>query len=290
MLILRRAAATTLFLLALSAASAASAGATPFSVGALANALAPTNPIVNPVGYDDPSGLVSDASTHDPLTNATVTLYRVPGWTARASAADNAKPNTCESNNSKPDGARWSQPAPTNEGQEADTAHISPARNPLYTGSDGRYGWTVPNGCWYVLVTNPPDYYATASFVVGTPPAVSDLNVALKSTSGDAGGGTDPGAGGDAGGGGAAGDGGGRAGSGGGGSTNANAKRSCKVPRVIGYSLARARRALSHAHCKTGSVRKVRSKVRQRGRVLAQRPRAGTRKRAGARVALRLAK
>jgi hypothetical protein len=48
----------------------------------------------------------------------------------------------------------------------------------------------------------------------------------------------------------------------------------CKVPRLTGKTLTRARRMIRLAHCSTGRIRRARSK-RARGRVVSQRPRAG---------------
>jgi hypothetical protein len=48
----------------------------------------------------------------------------------------------------------------------------------------------------------------------------------------------------------------------------------CKVPRLVGKTLTRARRLIRLAHCSTGRIRRARSK-RARGRVVSQRPRAG---------------
>jgi PASTA domain len=59
----------------------------------------------------------------------------------------------------------------------------------------------------------------------------------------------------------------------------------CKVPRVVGKTLARARRAIRLAHCSVGRVRYARSKLR-RGRVLRQSPRAGSKLARGTRVKL----
>jgi plastocyanin len=59
----------------------------------------------------------------------------------------------------------------------------------------------------------------------------------------------------------------------------------CVVPRVVGRPVARARRMLVRAHCRTGKIsRRFSHKVR--GRVLSQRPRAGVRRPVGARVDL----
>jgi Tol biopolymer transport system component len=59
----------------------------------------------------------------------------------------------------------------------------------------------------------------------------------------------------------------------------------CVLPRVIGLRLAAARKRITRAKCRVGRVRRVRSK-RRVGRVIAQSPRAGTHRAAGARVNL----
>lgn len=58
----------------------------------------------------------------------------------------------------------------------------------------------------------------------------------------------------------------------------------CSVPKLLGKTLPRARRALAAAHCRLGRVGYAFSSARKRGRVVAQRPRAGVRIKAGARV------
>jgi hypothetical protein len=63
------------------------------------------------------------------------------------------------------------------------------------------------------------------------------------------------------------------------------AARICRVPRVVGLRLVRARAAIRRAYCSVGRVRGVRSRA-ARGRVVRQSPRAGTRLRRGARVIL----
>jgi hypothetical protein len=63
------------------------------------------------------------------------------------------------------------------------------------------------------------------------------------------------------------------------------ATRPCRVPRVVGLRLVRARTAIRRAHCSVGRVRGVRSRA-ARGRVVRQSPRAGTKLRRGARVTL----
>jgi PASTA domain/Copper binding proteins, plastocyanin/azurin family len=59
----------------------------------------------------------------------------------------------------------------------------------------------------------------------------------------------------------------------------------CVVPRVVGRPLARARRMLVGARCRTGKVSR-RFSLARRGRVLAQHPRAGARRPVGTRVNL----
>ena len=135
----------------------------------------------------DPSGFVTDAITQQPIANATVTLFTVPGWTAKVGPDDNS-PNTCESNlsrdhdgdgNPDPDDP-WDQPAPVDVGVVAIPveSNFTPAVNPLLTGADGHYGWAVSVGCWYVTVAM-DGYRPLTSPVVGVPPEVTDLDMSL---------------------------------------------------------------------------------------------------------------
>lgn len=57
-------------------------------------------------------------------------------------------------------------------------------------------------------------------------------------------------------------------------STTAPPVPKCKVPRLVGKTLVRARRMIRAARCSVGRVRRVRSK-RARNRVVSQKPRAG---------------
>jgi beta-lactam-binding protein with PASTA domain len=50
----------------------------------------------------------------------------------------------------------------------------------------------------------------------------------------------------------------------------------CVVPRVVGMTLAAARAAIARSHCRTGKVTRARSTTVRTGRVLSQRPGAGT--------------
>ncbi len=137
---------------------------------------------VNTVGaiqLYDPSGIISDSVTGDPVVGALVHLFKVPTWTARTSPTDDA-PNTCESNLSKPAGSAWSQPAPTQLGEQVNplSPEIDPNVNPFVTNGIGYYGWNVAAGCWYVTVSA-EGYQPLTSPVVGVPPEVTDLDLEL---------------------------------------------------------------------------------------------------------------
>ncbi|HVM16400.1 MAG TPA: HYR domain-containing protein [Gaiellaceae bacterium] len=128
----------------------------------------------------DPSGFVTDAVTGEPIPGASVTLHKVPGWSAKTSPDDDA-PNTCQSHQSKAEGAPWNQPAPVDLGVPVipyGNPEISPKINPFITNAQGRYGWDVAAGCWYVVVSK-DGYHTLTSPVVGVPPEVTDLDLAL---------------------------------------------------------------------------------------------------------------
>jgi hypothetical protein len=63
----------------------------------------------------------------------------------------------------------------------------------------------------------------------------------------------------------------------------------CRVPKVIGKTLAAARRAIRQRHCSVGRIRYTRSS-RARNKVLSQSPRAGRRLARGGRVNLVLSR
>ncbi|MEA2424717.1 MAG: large repetitive protein [Thermoleophilaceae bacterium] len=79
-------------------------------------------------------------------------------------------------------------------------------------------------------------------------------------------------------------------------STPTPAALKCVVPKLIGLSLAQAKKALAKAHCGVGRIAKKAAKAKKggkkpkRGTVIAQSPAAGTKKPAGSKVALTLAK
>ncbi len=127
----------------------------------------------------DPAGLISNIVTGEPIPGATVMLYNVPGWHPKQSQGDNTE-KTCQSHLSKDVNTPWNQPAPTEQGVIALTASemFTPAVNPLITSGVGRYAWDVTEGCWYVTV-KADGYQDITSPVVGVPPAVTDLDVAM---------------------------------------------------------------------------------------------------------------
>jgi hypothetical protein len=139
-----------------------------------------TETIVGELTLYDPSGQVTDYLTGQPISGATVTLYNVPDWVPKTGPDDDCV-NTCESNLSKAEDDSWSQPAPTNLGTiaNADVTPTDPTLPYQQTNVDGYYGWDVSEGCWYVTV-EAEGYELLVSPVVGIPPEVTDLNLALK--------------------------------------------------------------------------------------------------------------
>ena len=140
------------------------------------------------VGYItlyDPSGYITDAQTGEPVVGATVTLYNVPGWLPKTSPDDDS-PNTCQSHASKAEDAPWDQPAPTHLGivSNADVTLTDPKLPYQYTTAEGYYGWDVSEGCWYVTI-KAEGYEPLTSPVVGVPPEVTDLNLALTPLTSD---------------------------------------------------------------------------------------------------------
>ena len=64
----------------------------------------------------------------------------------------------------------------------------------------------------------------------------------------------------------------------------------CKVPKVVGLKLAKARSKIVRAHCKVGKVRKKFSRRRKKGKVIAQKPKAGKTLPANSKVRLTVGK
>ncbi|MBM0126984.1 DUF1090 family protein [Pimelobacter simplex] len=138
--------------------------------------------LVVPIGQIvlyDPSGIVTDKVTGQPVVGAEVRLYKVPGWEPQGATGPHPA-STCQTNLSKAGGAPWSQPAPTDLGVlvQAASPEISPNVNPFVTNAVGYYGWDVAQGCWYVVVSK-AGYQTLTSPVVGVPTAVTDLDLQL---------------------------------------------------------------------------------------------------------------
>lgn len=131
----------------------------------------------------DPSGVITDISTGQPVSGAVVNLYRVPNAEPdqAAQSGDCRTVTTRPATSSGPFGA-WSglPPADLSSGDWANpnTESISPANNPQVTGSSGHYGWDVGEGCWFVTV-RANGYEFLISPAVGVPPQVTDLDLAL---------------------------------------------------------------------------------------------------------------
>jgi hypothetical protein len=132
----------------------------------------------------DPSGIITDAQTGLLVKDATVTLYRVPQAMPDPGLTPVGDCRTIQTRPGGPAGDWDSLPlAAPGLGVVEDSAftpaRIDPPLNPQVTGSDGRYGWDVIMGCWYIKV-EAPGYFTKYSAVVGVPPEVTDLDIALE--------------------------------------------------------------------------------------------------------------
>ncbi|RLT43495.1 MAG: hypothetical protein DWI57_04265 [Chloroflexi bacterium] len=134
------------------------------------------DPIAVPHILYDPSGVIRDAATSAPIVGATVTLYRI--WGTLPDTRDLTR--DCRTVDTRPGGI-WSGQAPEFgliEDANLTPRQIDPQVNPQLTGADGRYGWNVVTGCWYVKVSA-PGYAPKTSALVGVPPEVTDLDLTL---------------------------------------------------------------------------------------------------------------
>jgi eukaryotic-like serine/threonine-protein kinase len=68
------------------------------------------------------------------------------------------------------------------------------------------------------------------------------------------------------------------------------AKTKCKVPKVVGLTLAKAKAKIRKAHCGVGKIRKKLSSRKKKGRVLSQKPKPGKTLPAGSKVSLTVGK
>ncbi|MDM8519392.1 FG-GAP-like repeat-containing protein [Anaerolineales bacterium HSG6] len=124
-------------------------------------------------------GQLTDAVTSQPITKATVILYRIDG----------AKPDTetethdCRINND------WQQESPAaleaglpvnpTVDEASNITTVSPTINPQQAGQEGQFGWQLPEGCWYVQV-QADGYQSQTSPIFGTPPQISMINLSMQ--------------------------------------------------------------------------------------------------------------
>jgi serine/threonine-protein kinase len=64
----------------------------------------------------------------------------------------------------------------------------------------------------------------------------------------------------------------------------------CIVPKLKGKTVAAAKRAIKKAHCSVGTITKVASSTKNRGRVISQSPKPGKHLKKGSKVALKVGK
>ncbi len=118
------------------------------------------------------------AATNQPIADATVSLYRQLGALPDTPSQSRAC-RTLDTHG----GNDWSKVAVGSNGIFAQPgfspAQNAPDVNPQITGADGRYGWNVVTGCWYVTVSA-PGYKSKTSALVGVPPEVTDLDMTLE--------------------------------------------------------------------------------------------------------------
>lgn len=145
---------------------------------------------IGDVVFYDPSGIISDSATGEPVPGARVLLYHVPGVLPDTAT----ETHDCRTVDTREDGT-WDNLPPT-DGDEgvvvnpdvdlSTTLGISPTINPQTTNVEGRYGWDVSEGCWYIEVSA-KGYESTFSPIVGVPPEVMDLDLALEPVNGSSG-------------------------------------------------------------------------------------------------------
>jgi hypothetical protein len=140
----------------------------------------PLRDILARVELYDPSGLISHGLNATPLPGGQVTLFGVPTFTPETAPDDD--PSTCQTPDTRPPGG-FDQAPPSDPGLServsAASASIVPAVNPFVTGALGLYGWAVTRGCYYV-VAEKAGFERQISPMVGVPPAVTGLDLALQ--------------------------------------------------------------------------------------------------------------
>jgi hypothetical protein len=130
----------------------------------------------------DPSCYVRNANTSQPITNASVSLYKVPF----ALPDTSTQTRGCRTIETRPGGisGTWQTLPPANtatgllEDPSFSPPRIDPPVNPQLTDDQGHFGWDVSTGCWFVVVSA-PGYVTEARPAAGIPPEVTDLDVYL---------------------------------------------------------------------------------------------------------------
>lgn len=142
----------------------------------------PEGDVPNTVGtvvLYDPSGVITDATTDEPVEGSIVTLHVVPF----AEPDTSSETKDCRTVETRPEES-WEQApaADLGDGVEVDESidppTIDPTVNPQTTNNEGRYGWDVAAGCYFIVVAA-PGYETRVSPLVGVPPEVTDLDLAL---------------------------------------------------------------------------------------------------------------
>lgn len=140
--------------------------------------------IVGSVVLFDPSGVITDAQSGEPIPDATVTLHQVPD----ALPDKDGQTNDCRTVETRSGGSWDNLPAANVVDEQSvdpvldainNTVRIDPAVNPQVTGTDGSYAWDVIEGCWYITI-EAPGYQSRISPLVGVPPEVTDLDMQLQ--------------------------------------------------------------------------------------------------------------
>ena len=132
-----------------------------------------------------PLGVVRSKVDDQPIEGATVTLYRVEGAVPDA----DGETHDCRTTETRPAATPWQfgawsglNSAETTYGFAADISYrlgsnFITESNPQTT-ANGRFGWTLTEGCWYVIVE--ADRFQTAvSPLFGVSPDVTDLDIML---------------------------------------------------------------------------------------------------------------
>jgi alpha-tubulin suppressor-like RCC1 family protein len=141
-----------------------------------------TEELIGCMALYDPSGYVRNVNTSQPITNATVLLYKVPF----ALPDTSTQTRDCRTIETRPGGVsgNWNSLPPANistgllEDPTFSPPRIDPPANPQLTDAEGHYGWDVTTGCWFVVVSA-PGYVTKISPAVGVPPEVTDLDMYL---------------------------------------------------------------------------------------------------------------